>query len=271
MNVVKKLLENPTVKIITTYKTDRPFYYDDILKHERITAVQCDLTQKEDCSKITKGVDYAILAAAVSFGASFIQNNPLGLVNDNIVMNVNLLDACYKNGVKKVIYFGSTTGYPDDAVTMYEDNMFRLSNVYGPYDKFDLETSHVLPAMVRKFCEERFPLEVWGDGSDSRDLIYVEDAVDAVIKSLSCTGFNAYNIGAGVNYTVNDIINMLSNILEVKPEIKYLTNKPRMIQERYISVEKATKELGFTHTVDLNTGLKKTCEWFMQNKDKIYR
>ena len=308
LNVLKKLLENPTVKIITTYKTDRPFYYDDILKHERITAVQCDLTQKEDCSKITKGVDYAILAAAVSFGASFIQNNPLGLVNDNIVMNVNLLDACYKNGVKKVIYFGSTTGYPDDAVTMYEDNMFdgdpfdkyysvgwmkrytevlmklyseklnlmdctvlRLSNVYGPYDKFDLETSHVLPAMVRKFCEERFPLEVWGDGSDSRDLIYVEDAVDAVIKSLSCTGFNAYNIGAGVNYTVNDIINMLSNILEVKPEIKYLTDKPRMIQERYISVEKATKELGFTHTVDLNTGLKKTCEWFMQNKDKIYR
>lgn len=308
LNVVKRLLQIPNAKVIVTHKTDRPYYYDDLLKHENVTAVKCDLTDKATCYKVTEGVDYAILAGAVSFGASFIQNNPLGLVNDNIIMNVNLLDACYKNNVEKVIYFGSTTGYPDTSDTMYEEDMFkgdpfdkyysvgwmkrytevlmklyaeklnlmdctvlRLSNVYGPYDKFDLQTSHVLPAMVRKFCDEMFPLEVWGDGSDSRDLIYVDDVVEAIIKSLQLSGFNAFNIGVGKNYSVNDIIQMLSKILNVSPEIEYVTDKPRMINARHVSVTKAEEELKFVPEVELYRGLEQTCKWYNDNKENIYR
>lgn len=307
LNIVKGLVDRGFSDIVVTTHTERDYYYN-LKDNENITLIKCDLTNKEECHAATKNVDIVVLSSAISFGASFIQNNPLGLVNDNIIMNVNLLDAAYKNGAKKVIYFGSTTGYPDTSETMCEEDMFngdpfdryfsvgwmkrytevlmrlyseklnlmdctvlRLSNVYGPYDKFDLENSHVLPAMVRKFCEQRFPLEVWGDGSDSRDLIYVDDVVEAVIKSFDCEGFNTYNIGSGINHTVNDIIQMLSDILDLNPEIIYLNDKPKMINKRFVSVEKASNELNFQNTIDLEDGLEKTCQWFMRNIDYIYR
>ena len=308
LNVVKGLIDRGCTNIFVTANTPRPYYYDDLLSHEYVTLLNKDLTDKQNCLDVTKDIDYIILASAVSFGASFIQNNPLGLVNDNIIMNVHLLDACRQNGVKKVIYFGSTTGYPDTEEVMYEEDMFkddpferyfsvgwmkryteillrlyaeklelmdctvlRLSNVYGPYDKYDLETSHVLPAMVRKFCEKRFPLEIWGDGEDSRDLIYIDDVVEAVIRSLDCTGFNAYNLGAGTNYTVNEIVSMLCDIHNITPEITYVKNKPKMIKKRTVSVDKIKKDLDFSPVVSIHEGLKKTVDWLDGNINKVYR
>tara|TARA_R100001129_G_scaffold186662_2_gene179916 strand:+ start:1230 stop:2201 length:972 start_codon:yes stop_codon:yes gene_type:complete len=307
LNIVKGLVERGFSDIVVTTHTERDYYYN-LKDNKNITLVKCDLTNREECDAVTKDIDILILASAVSFGASFIQNNPLGLVNDNIIMNVNLLDCAYKNNVQKIVYFGSTTGYPDTAEVMHEENMFdgdpfdryfsvgwmkrytevlmrlyaeklqlmdctvlRLSNVYGPYDKFNLETSHVLPAMVRKFCENIFPLEIWGDGEDSRDLIYVDDVVEAVIRSFDCTGFNAYNIGYGSNYTVNDIVNMLCDIHNLKPEIVYVKNKPKMIKKRRVSVDKAKEELGFSATTTLESGLKLTSNWLSNNIDLIYR
>jgi GDP-L-fucose synthase len=307
LNIVKGLVERGFSDIVVTTHTEREYYYD-LHNNENINLIKCDLTNKEECHSITKDVDILVLASAVSFGASFIQNNPLGLVNDNVIMNVNLLDGSYKNGVEKVIYFGSTTGYPDTEAIMREEDMFkgdpfdryfsvgwmkrytevlmrlyseklnlmdctvmRLSNVYGPYDKFDLETSHVLPAMVRKFCEKIFPLEIWGDGEDSRDLIYIDDIVEAVVKSFDCTGFNAYNVGYGSNYTVNDIVSMLCDIHEIKPEIVYVKNKPKMIKKRSVCVEKIKTDLGFAPSTTLESGLKLTTDWLNDNIQSIYR
>ncbi len=309
LNVVKGLLKTDVAKVIVTSHTKRPYYYDDILSDSRIEHHVCDLTTSEHCDKVTKESDYVVISNAVSFGALFIQNNPLGLVNDNIIMNVRLLDACMKNGVERVVYYGSTTGYPDTSEEMVEDDMFtgdphdkyysvgwmkrytevllklyaeklnilsaavlRLSNVYGPYDKFDPDTSHVLPAMVKKFGDEQFPLEVWGDGTDSRDLIYVEDVVEATLLALeNVKGFQALNIGSGINHTVNDIINILKKVKSVEPELVYLTDKPRMIAKRVVNVDKAAKILNFKPVVDIDSGLKMTMEWYLNNKEKIYR
>lgn len=308
LNIVKGLIDRGCTKIFVTTHTDRPYYYDNLLSHECVTLIKCDLTNKENCIKVTENIDYLILSSAVSFGASFIQNNPLGLVNDNIIMNVHLLDACRKNKVKKVVYFGSTTGYPDTKEIMYEEDMFkddpferyfsvgwmkrytevllrlyaeklkimdctalRLSNVYGPYDKYDLETSHVLPAMVRKFCEKRFPLEIWGDGEDSRDLIYVDDVVEAVVRSLECTGFNTYNLGAGTNYTVNEIVSLLCDIHGITPEITYVKNKPKMIKKRIVCVDKIKKDLDFSPSIGIREGLNNTVDWLSSNISTIYR
>ena len=113
MNIVNRLLEIPNAMVEVTFKTPRTYFYNDILHHPRVVPLHLDLTEKANCLHATEAVDVVIMAGAVSFGAKFIQNNPLGLVNDNIIMNVNMLDACRENGVQKVIYFGSTTGYPD--------------------------------------------------------------------------------------------------------------------------------------------------------------
>ena len=308
LNIVKGLLNRGFTNIFVTTHTDRPYYYDDLLSRDAVTTIKCDLTNKQECLKATKDIDFLILASAVSFGASFIQDNPLGLVNDNIVMNVHLLDSCKINGVEKVIYFGSTTGYPDTDESMREEDMFkgdpferyfsvgwmkrytevllrlyaeklgimdctalRLTNVYGPYDKYDLETSHVLPAMVRKFCEKRFPLEIWGDGEDSRDLIHVDDVVEAVVRSLDCEGFNAYNLGAGRNHTVNEIVSLLCDIHGVTPEITYVKNKPKMIKKRTVCVDKIKRDLSFSPSIGIRQGLENTVDWLSSNISAIYR
>jgi len=219
-----------------------------------------------------------------------------------------MLDACYKNKVNSIIYFGSTTGYPNTESEMKEEDMFigdpfdayfsvgwmkrytevvmrlyaeklklmnctvlRLSNVYGPYDKFDLQTSHVLPAMVRKFCDKLFPLEIWGDGEDSRDLIYIDDVVSAVVKCLDINGYNVYNLGYGSNHTVNEIVKILSEINNVNPEIKYIKGKPKMIKKRTISINKIKQELQFEPTIGVKEGLIKTSDWLSNNISTIYR
>lgn len=309
LNVVKGLLNTSVSKVIVTSHTKRDYYYDNLLSDPRVEHHVCDLTNEDDCHLVTKDSDYVVISNAVSFGALFIQNNPLGLVNDNIIMNVRLLDACMKNGVQRVVYYGSTTGYPDTSEEMIEEDMFtgdphdkyysvgwmkrytevllrlyaeklnkmsaavlRLTNVYGPYDKFDPDTSHVLPAMVKKFGDEQFPLEVWGDGTDSRDLIYVDDVVEATLLALEHTnGFEALNIGSGLNYTVNDIIDMLKVLKGVNPKINYLSDKPRMIAKRVVNVKKAADVLNFGPRVDLEHGLSSTLHWYLTNKDQIYR
>jgi GDP-L-fucose synthase len=285
-------------------------YYDRIICNDRVELNHVDLTQERVCERVTKSVDGAVLANAVSFGASFIENNPLGLVNDNVIMNVRLLEACHKNVVRHIVYFGSTTGYPDSDAPMREEDMFkgdpypkyfgvgwmkrytekllelycnlglmnatvlRLSNVYGPFDKFDLETSHVLPAMIRKFAERRFPLEVWGDGTVSRDFIYSYDVARAVYLSLvSSGGFRAFNIGAGENYTVNETINILCQLCKVRPEIKYLSGMPQMIPARHVDVSKARDGLGFEPKVNIEDGIMYTYNWLQEQlgRGNIYR
>ena len=114
-------------------------------------------------------------------------------------------------------------------------------------------------------------MEIWGDGEDSRDLIYVDDVVEAVVRSFDCTGFNAYNVGYGSNYTVNDIVVMLCDIHNIKPEIVYVKNKPKMIKKRSVCVEKIKQDLGFTPSTGIESGLRLTTDWLKDNIQSIYR
>jgi dTDP-D-glucose 4,6-dehydratase len=148
-----------------------------------------------------------------------MDSDPMALVRGNIPMNINVLDACHKNGVKKFVWLASTTGYPDTTEAVTEDMMFqgepfekyyavgwvkrytevlcklfaeklknpmpcvilRPSNIYGPNDKTDPTKSHVLSALMRKVVIKQNPIEVWGDGTDEKDVLYVDDMVDAML------------------------------------------------------------------------------------------
>ena len=145
--------------------------------------------------------------------------------------------------------------------------VLRPTNIYGPNDDFEFGTSHVLPALIRKCVERWQPIEVWGDGSEVRDLIYVDDMVDAII--LAAEKLDAYatlNIGLGKGYSVKELLNV---ILEEDgyrdAEIRFDPSKPTMIPLRLVDTSKAAATIGFRAAVDLREGVRRTLEWYRRS------
>jgi GDP-L-fucose synthase len=229
------------------------------------------------------------------------------MARDNTVMNVNLLDACYRNGVKKVVWLASTTGYPEGDHAMKEEEMFvgdpfskyfavgwmkryteklcelystkvpnpmscvvlRPSNIYGPNDKIDPKHSHVLASLIRKTIEEQNPVEIWGDGQDVRDVLYVDDMVDAMILAAEkVDGFDQFNIGYGEAYSVLDLLDKIQSVAKKSVPYKLVPSSPQMIPVRRIDISKAEKVLGWTPKTKIDDGIRKTYEWMKRELGK---
>ncbi len=295
-NLIRQLI-NRGAKITATLH-NKPA----VIKDDRIKYVKCDLTKAKDCARALAGADYAFMCAANTSGAAVIETTPLVHVTPNVVMNTLALEAAYKAGVKKFLFISSNTVYPDVDHPVREDEMMsgelfekyfcvawmkrfseilcrmyaekikkpmmtvvvRPANIYGPYDDFEWATSHVVPALVRKVVERHKPIEVWGDGSDIKDLIYVDDFIEGILLAMEKINmFDPVNIATGRPCSIKDV---LSTILRVDgytdAEITFNTSKPTMIPKRLIDVTKARKLLGFEAKTSLEEGIKKTVQWY---------
>jgi GDP-L-fucose synthase len=261
-----------------------------------------DLLDPVFCDKITKGQDVVFHCAAKSYGAAVMENTPMVLVKDNIVMNINMLEACHKNSVKKFIWLASTTGYPNTTEAVTEDMMFqdepfekyyavgwvkrytevlcklfseklknpmpcvvlRPTNIYGPGDKTDPNKSHVLSALMRKVIIKQNPIEVWGDGMDEKDVLFVDDMVDAILLAAEKVDkFDQFNIGCGETYTILQILENIKRIANYSSPHQLIPSGPRMIPVRRVNIEKAKNVLGWFPKVSLNEGLEKTYKWML--------
>ncbi len=262
-----------------------------------------NLMNREDCDKVTKDIDIVFHLAANTSGAAVMEQTPLVHVTPNIIMNANLLESAHFAGVKKFIWLSSTTGYPVTNKPVKEEEMFegepfekyfavgwmkryteklcelydgldsqmscivlRPSNIYGPYDKFDPERSHVLPALIRKVVSRQNPIEVWGDGTGERDIIYVEDMVRAIISSTKLNEYSPINIGVGHTISINDILKCIMKYENHNVDIKYLTGKPQMIPKREVDITKAKDVLDFNSKISFEEGIAKTIEWYKENE-----
>jgi GDP-L-fucose synthase len=140
----------------------------------------------------------------------------------------------------------------------------RPSNIYGPHDDFDPATSHVMAATIRKVVERQNPLKVWGTGDDVRDLIYIDDFIEALLLAAGkIETYDPVNIGLGKGYSIKELLTTLMEI-EGCPELKieYDADKPSMIPIRLIDVGKAKRQLGFRARTDVREGMTKTIEWY---------
>jgi GDP-L-fucose synthase len=265
--------------------------------------ISCDLTQPEVCRAVVKDIKYVFHCAANTTGAAVMATTPMVHVTSNVVMNAYLMEAAYEAKVEKFIWLSSTTGYPDTDQAVKEEDMFlgepfekyffvghmkrftevlcrmygeklprkmttivlRPSNIYGPGDKFEFERSHVTPALIRKVVDRQNPLEVWGTGNDVRDLIYVDDCVEAIILAAEkLNSYTALNIASGTSCSVKDILNTVLDLENCRDQVKVVfdPSKPTMIPIRVVDVSKAEQQLGFRAKTDLRTGLKKTIDWY---------
>jgi GDP-L-fucose synthase len=299
INFIKKLLRLEA-KVRATIHINSP-----VIDDERIEYIQCDLMNKNECRKIVKGIDYIFLCAANTSGAEGLNNSPLAFLSPNLILNMHMLESAYEADVKKVLFISSTTAYPDVGNKPLKEEEFfngdpyhkyipvgwmyrfseilcriysqklknrisivvlRPSNIYGEFDNFEFETAHVLPSLVRKIVERQAPIEVWGTGNDKRDLIYINDFINAALLAVEkIDSYNPINIGFGKGYSVKQI---LKTILELEgytdAKIKFDASKPSMIPVRLVDTTKAETLLGFKPSTELRDGIRKTIKWFHQ-------
>jgi GDP-L-fucose synthase len=293
-SLIQKLREIPNAKVQGTLHVSPP--------KSRGTYVVGDLLDPRFCEEATRGRDVVFHCAANSYGAAIMDSDPMALVRGNIPMNINMLDACHKNGVKKFVWLASTTGYPETTEAVTEDMMFqgepfekyyavgwvkrytevlcklfaeklknkmpcvilRPTNIYGPNDKLDPKKSHVLSALMRKVIIKQNPIEVWGDGTDEKDVLYVDDMVEAMILAAEkVEQFDQFNIGYRDTFTVLQILDMIKEVANYEAPYKLIPSGPRMIPIRRVSTEKAERVLGWKPKVNIKEGLRRMYDWMV--------
>ena len=294
-NILKQIDKNKN-KVISTYFKNKNFF-----RVKKVNYFKGDLTKLNFCAKITKSVDTVVMCAAVSSGAMVIQKNPLFHVDDNVKMNLNILKASSQNKVKKFIFISSNTVYPvnrkpmrehdvnftlfhkyfnvgwmkifsEKLCEMYKKKMnitiIRPGNIYGPHDKFDPVKSKVIPSFIRKFSKKK-TIEIWGNGNDVKDFIYVEDFVNILLKIINKPfNFIILNVATGKSINLKKIITILSKKFKIKKnKIKFNFNKPTMIPVRKINVAKLKRLVNFKLQFSLEEGIYKTIKYYQNYKD----
>lgn len=298
--VVKKLLEFNNCNIIGTVYNRRSLNID-YKNNPKIKISKLDLMDYDNCKQLVKNVDTVIHCAAFSGGAGLQDNHQIDLFRNNIVMTSNLVTAAVKEKVELFGYIGSSTMYPQVTHPVKETEGFdgdpfefymgvgwlkrymekvlqhfqsitdtnfaivRPMAVFGENDNFN-ERGHVIPQLIMKAGESMNPFEVWGDGNQIRDFLYVEDLVDGLffIMENDATA-NAYNVSSGQSISVKELANIITEVYGYEPEFEFDISKPTAIPVRQIDVSKI-ENLGWKPKYTLRQGLERTIDWYKRNK-----
>ena len=267
-----------------------------------------DLRKYEDCLKVAKKGDIIIHLAANVGGIGYNREFPADLFEDNILMGTFMMMAAREAKVEKYVALGTIcaypkftpvpfkeenlwNGYPEETNAPYGlakkmqlvqseayrqqygfNSIFLLPvNLYGPGDNFDPKSSHVIPALIRKFVGATVKNEnevvVWGSGKASREFLYVDDAAEGIIKAAEkYNKSEPVNLGAGFEITIKDLANLLKKLTGYKGKIVWDREKPDGQPRRMLDVTRAKREFGFTASTSFEDGLRKTIEWYINHQ-----
>ena len=252
-----------------------------------------------------------VIDAAAKVGGILANNNfPYQFLMENMQIQNNLIDGAYKTGVEKFIFLGSSCIYPKFASQPLKEEYLLTdsleptnewyaiakitgvklcqalrkqhnkdyvslmpTNLYGYFDNFDLKSSHVLPAMLRKFHEAKInnhsDVNLWGSGTPMREFLFVDDMAEAVVYALeNKLPEYLYNIGSGKDTTIKELADIIQRITGHQGKILWDDSKPDGTPRKLMDVSKM-KELGWEYSTELEDGIKKTYQWFLDNKDTI--
>ena len=272
------------------------------------THKELDLTNQNSVKEFfeTEKPEYVFLAAAKVGGIHANNTYPADFIYDNLMIQNNVIKAAHDNKVEKLLFLGSTCIYPKMAPQpikeeylltgaleetneayavakiaglemckffkrQYGDNFISCmpTNLYGPNDNFDLKSSHVLPALIRKFHEAKVSgsdvVEVWGTGTPLREFIYVDDMADACIFLMENYNEEQHvNIGTGEEVSIRRLAETVKEVVGFEGELVFNTNMPDGTPRKLTTVNKLNG-LGWRHKLSLNDGIKLTYEWFLDN------
>tara|TARA_B100002003_G_scaffold99950_1_gene93048 strand:- start:836 stop:1783 length:948 start_codon:yes stop_codon:yes gene_type:complete len=295
-NMVEYFMSKSDVELYGTYCKSSS------LSIPGVRMMQVDLTNKNDVNRVIKGMDVVIQAAAVTSGAKDIVHNPHYHITDNAIMNSLIFRSAFENSIPHIVFFSCSIMYHSsdkplkeidfDANREMYPNYFggawnkvylekmcefysrlgrnrytviRHSNIYGPYDKFDLKKSHVFGAtMTKVMTAENNKITVWGSGEEERDLLYISDLARFVEMAIDKqqNAFELFNAGFGEAITVKELVRKIVACSGKMLDIEHDLSKPSIKTRLCLDSTKAGKELGWEPQVSLDDGIKKTMDWY---------
>jgi GDP-L-fucose synthase len=250
------------------------------------------------------------LAAHVG-GIGANREHPAEFFYDNLMMGVELMHQAYKRGIGKFVAIGTVCAYPKFTPVPFKEEdlwigypeetnapyglakkmllvqaqsyrqqygfnaIFLLPvNLYGPRDNFDLQSSHVIPALIRKAIEAKErgekELRVWGDGTPTREFLYVEDAADGIVSAAEkYNGSEPVNLGSGYEISIKNLTEMIVRQTGFEGKLVWQTDKPNGQPRRGLDVRRAKEYFGWSAQVPFEEGMRRTVEWFKENRSKI--
>jgi len=265
-----------------------------------------DLRIWENCVKVAKDVSVVLHLAGKGGGIGYNRRYPATLFYDNVIMNVQLMEAARREGVEKFVAIGTVCSYPKHTpVPFKEENLWNgypeetnapygiskrimlvqsqayrqqygfnsihllMVNLYGPRDNFDPESSHVIPALIKKIVdaesEGKNEVVVWGTGKASREFLYVEDAAEGIVLATEkYDKSNPINLGAGREITIKELVNLIAKLTGYEGRIVWDTSKPDGQPRRCLDTSRARKEFGFEAKTDFIEGLRRTIKSFKE-------
>ena len=277
-----------------------------------VSSKELDLrNQQEVIAFMAKEKPEVIIDAAAKVGGILANNDfPYQFIMENMQIQNNLIDSALKSGVEKFVFLGSSCIYPKLAPQPLKEEYLLTdtleptnewyaiakitgvkacqairkqfhkdyvslmpTNLYGTHDNFDLKSSHVLPAMMRKFHEAKMnhnaPVTLWGSGTPMREFLFVDDMAQAVVFALeNKLPDYLYNVGTGEDLTIKELAETIQKITGHKGEIIWDSSKPDGTPRKLMDVSKM-HALGWKHQVQLEEGIQKTYNWFLENIDRF--
>ena len=271
-----------------------------------VRSSQYDLREKEAVRRLYAEVkpDVVIHLAAVVGGIGANRDNPGRFFYENMVMGLELIEEARRVGLEKFVMIGTVCaypkftpvpfkeadlweGYPEETNAPYGvakkallvqcqayrqqyglNGIYLLPvNLYGPYDNFDLQSSHVIPALIRKCVTARDAgqpaIEVWGDGSPSREFIHARDAAQGIVLATEAyDGAEPVNLGSGHEITIRDLVLTIKELVGYEGDVVWATDKPNGQPRRCLSTERAKERFGFEAQTTLREGLRETIKWW---------
>jgi len=279
--------------------------YTDIIVRTREELDLLDTKQVADFFSQEKP-EYVFLAGAKVGGIKANEDYPADFIYQNLQIQNNIIHNAYKNNVKKLLFLGSSCIYPRDCTQPIKEEYLLTgplektneayaiakiagikmcqsynkqygtrfisvmpTNLYGPNDNFNLTSSHVLPALLRKFHDAKIHNEkevvMWGTGSPMREFLYVDDLADACVHLMqNYVGDEIVNIGTGEDVAIRELAEIIKKIVGFQGEIVNDTTKPDGTPRKLLDVSKL-HNLGWKHKTDLKDGIKSTYQWFLAN------
>ena len=295
-HLVELLSENSNVRI-TSHKRDIPLE----INPKKVEILHGDLTDKEFCDKVVKGMDYVFHLAAYTGGLGRTTVYPASTLTPNLILDGNVIDSAKNENVERFLYASCSCVYPDLEKDFSEDDAWianppkihasyswskrmgerqaiayhkeygmniaivRPSNSYGPRDSDDLETAHALGSLIMKAINKMDPFVIWGDGNPIREYIYAKDAAKGMLLAMEkyCVG-DPINLASGESVSITELAKKILKISKINPTIEFDKEKPSGQKRRVLSDKKAQEKIGFIAETSLDDGIEKTIKWYKQ-------
>jgi len=274
--------------------------------HAEAEFIQADLMLFENCAAVCEGMEFVFNLLGVKGSPAVARAKPATFFVPTIILDTNLMEAAWQARVDGFLFTSSIAVYAPSE-TLHEEDVWktfpsendrfpgwakrmgelqaetyriqygwericivRPSNVYGPYDNFELENSMVVPSLIKRTIEGENPLMVWGDGSAERDFIHARDVARGMILAAEQMPGEPINLGSGVGVSIRRLVEIIVGNLEKAPEVQWDIAKPTGDKRRVMGISRA-RAIGFEPSVSLEQGIREVMAWYRERKDRLPR